>query len=60
MKPTLTWRGCLSKKEVSTSASARRARRSDAVVFDQNKEIFSMVMPKSLLEVEEFKFRTTS
>ena len=30
MKPTLTWLGGLFNKEFSTSASKRRARRSDA------------------------------
>ena len=40
MKPNLKWWGGLSNKQVSTSASTRRERLSDAITFELNKRIF--------------------
>ena len=55
MKPTLTrWEG-LSNEEVSTSASTRRGRQSDASTFEQNKQIFFMPMPKTWFKVKNFR-----
>ena len=47
MKPTLTWWGGLSNKEVSTNASTRSACRNDATTFEQNKRIFLSTLPKT-------------
>ena len=38
----------------------RRACRSDATTFDQNKQIFYMLMPRTWLKVEEFRLEFSS
>ena len=55
MKSTLKWLGGLSNQEVSSSASTRRSRWNDATLFDKNKQIFSMLMPRPSFKVEEFR-----
>ena len=50
MKPTLERWESLSKLEVSTSASSRRARRSDAIMFEQNKQIFFKYFAKDWIQ----------
>ena len=52
MKPTLTLWGSLSNQEVSNSASSRRARRSDATTFEQNKRIFLSTFPRTGFNTE--------
>ena len=47
MKPTLTRLGGLSNKEVSNSASTGRARRGDAITFEQNKQILLSTLPRN-------------
>ena len=49
LKPNLMrWAGL-------SSASTKRARRSDAATFNQNKRIFFLLVPKAWFKVEEFR-----
>ena len=52
MKPNLTLWGSLSNQEVSNSASSRRACRSDATTFEQNKRIFLSTFPRTRFNTE--------
>ena len=54
MKPIFTWWGGLSNQESLPSASTKRVYWSDASTIDQNKQIFSMLMPRTWFKVEEF------
>ena len=55
MNSSLTRWGGLSNKVVLSSALTRRARWSDATAFKQNKQIFSMLVPRTWLKVEKFR-----
>ena len=46
--------GGLSNRDVLPSASTRTARRSNTTTFDKDKQIFSMLMPRTWFKVEEF------
>ena len=56
MKPTLTRLGGLFNSEELTIASTRRARRSDAATFDQNKQIFLSTLPRAGFNGEVFSY----
>ena len=50
----------LSNYEVSTSASTRRARRSNATRFEQNKWIFLSTLPRTIFNTEVFGYLNLS
>ena len=47
MKPTLVWWGGLSNQEVFPSVSTKGASQSNATLFNQNKQIFYILMPRT-------------
>ena len=60
MKPTLTQWGGLPNQEVSISASVRRACRSDATTFEQNKRTFLRTFSRTGFSTEVYSYSSPS